>query len=144
MRLRLGSANFRPRIAELLAKLGKSPHSSKPPSEGLAKPPPKPSSLRKRSGKKAGGQPGSPGNHVPLRKDPNRVIVHEPMTCDGCGGDLADAEITGFERCQVLDLPPPVGLITTEHRAEHRRCNYGHELRFVPRGGQCPDPIRSH
>ncbi len=45
-------AQARERIAELEARLGQTPrNSSKPPSsEGLDKPPPKPRSLRKRSG----------------------------------------------------------------------------------------------
>jgi len=51
------------RIAELEAQTGKNPrNSSKPPSsEGLDKPAPKPRSLRKKTGRKPGGQDGHEG-----------------------------------------------------------------------------------
>jgi hypothetical protein len=56
-------AEARERIAELEARLRQNPrNSSKPPSsEGLAKPAPRPRSLRKRSGRKPGGQDGPKG-----------------------------------------------------------------------------------
>ena len=54
----------RERIAELEARLTQNPrNSSEPPSsEGLAKPAPGPRSLRKRSGRKPGGQDGHKGD----------------------------------------------------------------------------------
>ena len=60
------------RIAELEEQLHKDSHnSSKPPSsDGYKKPAPK--SLRKKSGKKAGGQKGHKGHHMAL-DNPDRV-----------------------------------------------------------------------
>jgi transposase len=113
-------------IAELRARLNmNSRNSSKPPSsDGYAKPSPK--SRRKRSGKKPGKQPGDPGRHLAQRSDPDATTVHSPSTCERCGNDLGDAEVTGRIVRQVFDLPP-VALFCTEHQAERRRCRCGAE-----------------
>ena len=113
-------------IAELRARLNmNSRNSSKPPSsDGYAKPAPK--SRRVRSGKKPGKQPGDPGRHLAQRSDPDATKVHPPSTCERCGSDLSDAEVTGRVVRQVFDLPP-VALFCTEHQAERRRCRCGAE-----------------
>jgi transposase len=71
-------------IKELSEKLGKnSRNSSKPPSsDGLIKPSPK--SLRKRSGKKAGGQVGHPGTNLVTIKEPDEIVPHTPSACCNC------------------------------------------------------------
>jgi transposase len=119
-------ADLRVEVAELRARLSaNSRNSSRPPSsDGLAKPP-APKSLRRRSGRKQGGQLGHVGRHLARVERPETVIVHLPARCDGCGGDLADGEPVGEECRQVFDLPP-VRLEVTEHRAQRRRCACGH------------------
>lgn len=69
-------------IAQLNEKLHKnSKNSSKPPSsDGLAKP--KPSSLRKPSGRKAGAQHGHDGNGSSLMSLPTQTIPHKPAQCE--------------------------------------------------------------
>src|SRR4051794_36697804 len=73
-------------IAELKRQLAASSrNSSKPPSsDGLDKPAPK--SLRGRSGRKPGGQPGREGRTLRQIERPDEVVVHEPGACSGCGG----------------------------------------------------------
>ncbi|WP_412842898.1 DUF6444 domain-containing protein, partial [Candidatus Frankia alpina] len=73
------------RIAELEAQVAKSSrNSAKPPSsDGLAKPPPK--SLRKKTGRRPGGQLGHPGSTLRMVDDPDVRLRHEPGPCGGCG-----------------------------------------------------------
>ena len=68
--------------AELRAKLKlNSKNSSKPPSsDGYAKPAPK--SRRRRSGKKPGKQPGTPGKHLAQIQDPDAIVNHVPDHCE--------------------------------------------------------------
>jgi len=70
------------RIEELTHKKN-SGNSSKPPSsERLNKPAPK--SLRTKSGKSAGGQPGHKGRGMKIDRKPDEVIEHLPIQCKGC------------------------------------------------------------
>jgi transposase len=120
-------------IAELRVRLGKdSSNSSKPPSsDGYAKPSAEESkkkkdrSLRKRSGRKPGGQDGHEGAHLERVEVPDAWVLHEPERCDGCGGDLAGAERVrdGEESRQVLDLPEEIALRAIEHVAVRRCCD---------------------
>ena len=113
------------RVAGLERQLGRhSRNSSKPPSsDGLAKPP-TPRRERGGGGRKPGKQPGAPGAHLAQVPDPDEVVVHRPVACQGCGSDLTLAPVTGVEARQVLDLPE-VRLWVTEHQAERRRCGCG-------------------
>ena len=97
----------RERIAELEARLRQTPrNSSKPPSgEGWASRAP-PRSLRKKSGRKPGGQDGRKGQTLTQVARPDREVWHEPGGCGRCGAALAGRPVTGVERRQVFDLPP--------------------------------------
>jgi transposase len=115
-------ANLTARIEQLEARLNKDSHNShKPPSsDGPAKRP-RPRSLRKRSGKKSGGQPGHPGVTRCLVDNPDTVVAHVPAICAGCGASLETAPETGRERRQVIDIPEPRPVVT-EHQAVHKAC----------------------
>lgn len=71
-------------IKKLKEQLGmNSQNSSKPPStDGFNKPQPK--SLRKASGKKAGGQKGHKGSGLKLMKAPDETFNHYPDRCKSC------------------------------------------------------------
>ncbi len=109
-------AQARERIAELEARLRQTPrNSSRPPSsQGLDKPPPRPRSLRKKSGRKPGGQDGPEGTTLAQVARPDREVPHEPGCCGRCGAGLAGRPVTGVERRQVFDLPE-VAVTVTEH-----------------------------
>ena len=100
-------AQARERIAELEARLRQTPrNSSRPPSsEGLDKPPPRPRSLRKKSGRKPGGQDGHEGTTLAQVARPGQELRHEPGCCGRCGAGLAGRPVTAVERRQVFDLP---------------------------------------
>lgn len=79
------------------------------------------SSLRKKSGRSPGGQPGHRGATLKQTAHPDQVITHAPEACPDCGASLHEAEVVDTSRRQVFDFPP-VRLLVTEHRAETRRC----------------------
>src|SRR3954469_25777331 len=94
------------RIAELERQLAASSrNSSKPPSsDGLDKPAPK--SLRGRSGRKPGGQPGREGRTLRQVAVPDAVVMHEPGSGAGCGADrAAGGPPARIIRRQVFDIP---------------------------------------
>jgi len=110
------------RVQQLEDRLAKnSRNSSKPPSSDDPVEP-KPKSLRQRSGKKPGGQEGHPGRTLSLVEDPHHVVVHGPEECEECGESLSEAVASGYERRQVVDIPPRLTLEVTEHRAQRKRC----------------------
>jgi len=121
---------LRAEVAELRARLdGNSRNSSRPPSsDGLATPPvdPKKRSLRKRSGRKQGGQEGHQGARLEPVAVADERVEHPPECCDACQADLGSAEpVEGSERRQVFDLPEGAVLRVVEHVAERRRCGCG-------------------
>ena len=120
-------ARLQARVAELEARLGmNSRNSHKPPSsDGPARPAPK--SLRGRSGRKPGGQPGHPGHALALVDDPDETILHLPDCCAGCGAGLAERPVSRVVRRQVRDLPQPAPLRVIEHRMVGKRCGCGTE-----------------
>jgi transposase len=116
-------------VAELRAQLDQnSRNSSRPPSsEGYAKPSAdKNRSLRRRSGRRPGGQPGHDGHHLERREDPDRAVLHRVEVCDCCGRDLTATPIVESQSRQVFDLPELPGLECVAHWIQKRRCECGH------------------
>src|SRR3954470_22579855 len=112
-------------IAELKRQLAASSrNSSKPPSsDGLDKPAPK--SLRGRSGRQPGGQPGRQGRTLRQVSVPDEVVVHDPGTCAGCRAKLgAEGPPARVIRRQVFDIPQ-ITVRVVEHRLISRRCACG-------------------
>ena len=110
------------RIAELERQLATSSrNSSKPPSsDGLDRPTPK--SLRGRSGRQPGGQPGREGRTLRQVEVPDEVVLHEPGACAGCGADLPVGDRpAGMVRRQVFDIPT-ITVRVVEHRLLSCRC----------------------
>ena len=114
------------RISVLEAKLAKESHNSHlPPSSDRFQRQPK--SLRKKSGKKPGGQAGHGGNTLKLSETPDQVIVHPVEHCQHCQRDLREVESLHVERRQVLDLPPK-RVVVIEHQAQQKCCPTCHQI----------------
>lgn len=93
-----------------------------PSSDGLSKP--KPKSLRPKSERPTGGQPGHPGHTLRLVEKPDRIVPHRVERCADCGRSLTGQKPDRVERRQVHDLPEPK-LEVTEHQAEIKTCPCG-------------------
>lgn len=126
------------RVKQLEDRLAtNSRNSSKPPStDGFKKP--KPKSLRKKSGRRSGGQPGHPGHTLQRLDNPDHIEHHRVERCSACGRSLADQPSESIEKRQVHDLPP-TRLIVTEHQSEQKRCSCGHVNKAAfPEGVNAP------
>jgi len=111
-------------VQTLQEQVAKDSHNShKPPSsDGLSKP--KPKSLRPKSERSTGGQPGHPGQTLRMVEKPDRIVPHRVERCSDCRRSLAGQEPDRVERRQVHDLPEPK-LEVTEHQAEVKTCPCG-------------------
>lgn len=106
--------------AELKARLNKnSRNSSKPPSsDGLAKP--RTSSLRKKSGKKPGAQPGHKGHGFVLTAPVTEMIAHKPAQCADCPRNGHCASLSRSATRNVVDVE--ISTKVTGHYTEQYVC----------------------
>ena len=81
-------------------------------------------SLRKKSGKKAGGQKGHEGRTLEFSEKPDVVKTHRPTHCAHCQASFdAKQRHAAIDKRQVYDLPP-LDLIVTEHQVETLICEH--------------------
>jgi transposase len=100
-------------------------NSSKPPSsDGFKR---RTRSLRKKSGKKPGGQQGHRGHHLQQVEHADELVIHSVSRCEQCGTTLADQPAIRHERRQVFDVPPQ-RLLVVEHQAEEKQCPQCHQV----------------
>ncbi len=98
------------RVAQLERQAGRdSSNSNRPPSSDSpsAKKPRTVTgrSLRGRSGRKPGKQPGDPGATLAQVGDPDHIVVCAPDRCAGCGHDLGEVPVAAEHQRQVLEAP---------------------------------------
>jgi transposase len=116
-------------IQQLRDQLAKnSRNSGKPPSsDGLKKP--RTRNLRKKTGRRSGGQKGHKGQTLEMVEQPHHVQTHQAVRCPDCATDLRSVEPCAVERRQVFDVPP-VHVEVTEHQAEIKVCpNCGKQVK---------------
>ncbi len=129
-------ATLTARVRELEDHQHRTSHNSHQPpaSDGFKK---QPRSLRGRSGKRPGGQPGHPGQTLRFTAHPDQVLIHRPAQCASCGTPLADCPAQARHCRQVVDLPP-LQLLTVEHQVETICCPACQQAT----GGQFPPEAR--
>ena len=131
------------RITDLEQKLERyinrkdSNNSSLPPSKDENRPP-RTSSLREKSDRKVGGQPGHEGKTLEMTENPDEIIEHRACFCPECGKDLINRPFEFFGKRQVIDIPT-IKQIVTEHQVYRCICACGKivESEF-PDGVDCP------
>jgi transposase len=92
-----------------------------PSTDGFKEPKRKTQSLRGKSGKKSGGQPGHQGKTLMMVEQPDHVVKLTPERCQHCQQDLAKAPLARTERVQKFDLPS-IRLEVTEYQVEVKAC----------------------
>lgn len=99
-------------------------NSSLPPSHDLFRD--KNQSLREKSGKKPGGQPGHRGETLLMSPNPDKVIEHRPDgVCPRCGRVHPEGSYKMIGKRQVIDIPTIKASIV-EHQIFQSACSCGH------------------
>lgn len=99
-----------------------STNSGKPPSSDGLKKALRVQSLREKSGKKPGGQPGHEGSTLRQVDDPDLIERIEAKDCPSCKTDLTSIPVASIRRRQVFEIPVPVKPVVTEYHVEVKHC----------------------
>jgi transposase len=123
-------AQLQQQVQGLQERTGKDSHNSHlpPSSDRFVR---QPKSLRKKSGKQAGGQPGHDGTTLRWQACPDEVLVHAVTCCESCQQDLQTMPPLQIERRQVVDVPP-ARLWVQEHQAECKQCPVCQQITAAP------------
>jgi transposase len=111
-------------VQELRRLLGKdSSTSSRPPSsDSPFKKKPADRSLRGRSGRKPGRQPGAQSATLKQAGSPDDTVECGPAACGCCGQDLSGVPVTGMQKRQVFEAAPPPPPVVTEYQVLGKQC----------------------
>ncbi len=121
-----------------------STNSSKPPSsDGYRKP--HPTSLRQRTGRRPGGQPGHTGHNIHLPHSPDEVIDYLPDRCMLCPR-LTECSSKSVFSCADSRYVVDAVMLTkvTEHRRMVAECPDPDAGTEGPTSGSLPESLRSH
>ena len=117
-------AELAEQIEELRRRLGRdSSTSSRPPSsDDPYTKKPRDRSLRRKSGRGPGKQPGAQSSTLRQSPDPDERVECWPVACGACGADLSGAAATGMQKRQVFEAAPPPPPMVTEYRVVTKSC----------------------
>ena len=112
------------RVEELERRLGKdSSNSSKPPSsDSPYQKKSRDRSLRGRSGRRPGKQPGAASSTLEQSDRPDRTLVCGPAACSCCGAGLDQAAVVGVQKRQVFEAQPPPPPKVVEYQVVAKAC----------------------
>ena len=82
-------------------------------------------SLRQKTDKHVGGQPGHEGRTLECSEIIDKTLEYIPNYCNCCGQDLVDVTEYLVETRQVIDIPV-IKPLYAEHRIYRKTCNCGH------------------
>jgi len=127
--LKKSNDELKKEIYSLKSKLEVSEHSRKLTSENSGKPPSSDGlkkekrtlSLRKKSNKKQGGQPGHKGYTLKQVEKPDKIINIQVDECPNCQTDLSSVPIKNYKKRQVFDIEPSK-LKVNEYRSNCKKC----------------------
>ena len=105
---------------DLKVKLN-SNNSSLPPSSDIGTKPNKDRSLRPKSKKKTGGQPGHKGSKLKMVSNPKNTIDHKVTKCNSCDHDMSNEPQNIKSGRQVFDLPS-IKIEVTQHNQYEALC----------------------
>ncbi len=129
-------------VEKLQEKTNKnSSNSSLPPSSDRFARQKKTRSLRKKSGKKPGGQKGHEGKTLSLVANPDLVVLHEVEVCDYCHSDLQSMPSIRDERRQVINLPVK-RTVVTEHESQSKCCPRCQTITVAPFPADVKAPVQ--
>jgi transposase len=112
-------------------------NSHNPPSSDFSKPK-RNKSLRKKTGRKSGGQPGHKGNTLKMVADPDEIVDLKSNYCKACGEDLKSLNHELVSRRQEVIIPP-ISPLYKEYRQYGCLCNCGHHQKATyPQGVNAP------
>jgi transposase len=131
---------FAEQVQALQERLAKDSHNSHlpPSSDRFVR---QPKSLRKKSGKKPGGQEGHPGKTLLFSPCPDEVIIHPMERCEQCQADLRHIPPSMVERRQVVDVPP-ARLLVQEHHSEQKQCPQCYQITVAPFPAEVRAPVQ--
>lgn len=100
-------------------------NSHNPPSQDKGKPK-RNQSLRKKSGKKPGGQPGHKGHTLKLKAQADEIRELKVEHCGFCGEDLSNEKQEIISKRQVIEIPPikPIYIEYRQHSCACTCCGY--------------------
>lgn len=110
-----------------------------PPSHQIGRPNAK--SLRVKTNRKSGGQPGHEGTTLQIKAIPDEIIDYMPQYCNSCGDDLQQVSHI-LEQSRQEVIIPPIQVRYVEHRCYRKVCTKCGKVCVSPMPAQLTAPIQ--